>query len=299
MKLLCVMAVCGMCNRLRAVASGVELARITGRKLCCVWDKTDNCFIDYNDQFDPNFEVIDSGQWIRKLAIISPSKLTIQSVGSKLYGTKNISRVAHGPVKLGDENISLIESGNWFAKDVDYIQTDHQLQRKLYKIHKLKQDIQRQIDNDYDTITNGRKTLGIHIRGTDNGHCLSHSPVSTFISAISKFDGYRLLLATDGQQIANALRDIYGKRLTIINHPPTCRSTVTGMRTAIYDLFMIAKCDIILGSCGSTFSHAAMCLSSTDIVYIPHVKLTHGMSRACCSYSRYDYNWFKKVILTS
>ncbi len=63
MKIVVVMASCGMCNRLRAIASAIRMAAKIDRQLYCIWDPESNCNINYTDQFDPKFEVMRSHEW--------------------------------------------------------------------------------------------------------------------------------------------------------------------------------------------------------------------------------------------
>jgi len=298
-KILAVMAVCGMCNRLRAIASAIRLAKATNRKLYCIWDPQNNCNIHYNDQFQPDFEIMRSGDWWRKLVLMTHGGATIRSTGLRFAGTRYTSRIAWGPIEVGDEDILLIESGNWFSHRIDDIFINYELQRELYRQHHLRTEVKSGLDNEFANISGGKKVVGVHIRGTDNNQCLSHSPLSVHIAVVDKKlnDVDRILLATDDVAAAGAFRNRYGNRVVLASQPPAERGTVIGMRLAIHDLFLLSKCDIIVGSCGSTYSHAAMCFSNAK-VHIAHVPLARGMASSCCFYGYYSYDWLREVVIT-
>lgn len=297
-KILSVMAVCGMCNRLRAVASGMRLAEFTGRDYECIWDPQPNCNIHYDDQFEANFNVMRSGDWWRRMVLRCNNGLTVRSVGAVFEGTKHTSRIARGIVPIGDEPITMIEAGNWFFHRDDNFLPDFERQRELYRRHVLRPAAQEHLDRLYANLSNGQRMIGVHIRGTDNAHCIEHSPLESFIPIIDKkLEGTdRILLATDEINAVSILRGRYGDRVQVPSMPPVSRDSPHGMRMAIWDLFLLAKCDMLIGSCGSTFSNMAMGLAKTKDLTIAHSPLKRETPRVCCEYGYYNFDWFRSVV---
>ncbi len=297
-KTLSVMAVCGMCNRLRAVVSGMRLAEFTGRQYECIWDSQPNCNIHYNDQFETKIDVMRSSDWCRRMAIRCSTGITIKSYGAVFEGTTHTSRIMRGIVVIGDESVATIEAGNWFFHRDDNFLPDFERQRELYRRHVLHASTVPVIDKIYADLSNGQRMIGVHIRGTDNAHCIEHSPIASFIPIIDKkLNGTdRILLATDDVDAVNILRARYGNRLHVPHMPPASRDSIQGMKIAIRDLYLLARCDVIIGSCGSTFSNMAMGLAKTNDLTIAHGPLKRETPRVCCEYGYYNFDWFRSVV---
>jgi len=295
------MAVCGMCNRLRAVSSGLRLAQFLGRDYECIWDPQANCNFNYQDQFEPPFPVFKSGHWWRNLVTKANHGLTIKSQGLLFKGTQFTSRIVKGNVIPGGEDVTLIEAGNWFFHPDDNFFSSFEQQRALYRLHTPKPFVIADINAIHLDAAAGQRLIGVHIRGTDNTHCREHSPPEVFLPVVDKKleGGGRILLATDDVRAADMFKKRYGKKLTIASPPPVERHTTAGMKGAIKDLYVLARCDAIIGTCGSTYSHAAMGLSRSTDLSIAHVPLQRGMGQICCEYGYYDYDWFKSVITTT
>lgn len=106
----------------------------------------------------------------------------------------------------------------------------------------------------------GDRTIGVHIRRTDNVAAIQHSPTCLFIERmqqeIQRDNNVRFYLATDSDSEKRTLLQTFGDR--IISTTLTAdRRSVAGMQEALVELYTLSHTDMIIGSAHSTFSETA------------------------------------------
>ena len=106
----------------------------------------------------------------------------------------------------------------------------------------------------------GCRTVGFHVRTTDNVQALKYSPYTLFAAAarweLEQNPHTMLFLATDSPEVKNEFTDEFGERV-ITSDDELSRSTRHGMLAAATDLFALSHCDKIYGSHYSSFSEIA------------------------------------------
>jgi hypothetical protein len=104
------------------------------------------------------------------------------------------------------------------------------------------------------------RTVGVHIRRTDNANAIRYSPTEAFADAmkdcIASDADVRFFLSTDSGEVEQHMKSLFGERL-ITRQRTISRSSLEGMRDAIVDLFVLSRTARILGSYYSTFSETA------------------------------------------
>lgn len=104
------------------------------------------------------------------------------------------------------------------------------------------------------------RTLGVHVRRTDNVTAIRRSPLIAFRRRIDRLldDGMAdtLFLCTDSDEVRRYFRETYGRRV-LTRQIEVHRDTLQGMRDAVIDLWCLALTSRILGSYYSSFSEIA------------------------------------------
>lgn len=112
--------------------------------------------------------------------------------------------------------------------------------------------------------------IGIHIRRTDNVHSIQNSPSELFYktldSEIELDKTVKFYVATDSEIELERLIQKYKERIIYQKECIRSRITDDGMRSAVIDLFLLAKTTKIIGSDWSAFSTAAARLGKITLI---------------------------------
>lgn len=268
----------GLANRMRALASGVALAKITNQDFRIIWhqDRT------LNARFDRLFEIPDS----LKGKIIYPGKLTYKLLYSAPKRT-NLFISALSYVRFSENYLdedgriySLFKVGN-YNKTMFEVAFRHR-DKKLYiqsgstfydfsrphllSLFKPLATIQENIDARLHELGDDR--IGIHIRRTDHVQAIKHSPDELFYSQINHLGAKReraiFYLATDDEPTKQRFAAKYGNRL-IFNERKADRNSEAGIRDAVTELFVLAGCRNVIGSSYSSFPQLAAFLGGIPL----------------------------------
>lgn len=246
----------GICNRMRAIASGVMVAKKIGSPAVIFWNKEKRCNCWFGDLFEPVVEdgvtVVENRSLIN--AIPKRGNLKLPLLLQKI----KYSQVVY----LFNENtdgdiMSVIKSD---ADDIllesSASMGDHYPVNNLFT--PLKQ-LREKVDA-ISTTFDRPNVIGIHIRGTDNKISKRFSTLDKFIARIDNEIGTnaaaRFFVATDEIAARHELIRRYGKRIIYCDDLPD-RNSVEGLRGAIVELYCLSKTSHVIGSCGSTFSGTA------------------------------------------
>ena len=243
----------GLCNRLRAIASGIRLARECHEQLridwyyCPIkrWAPALGMAIPYSRIFEESdeFKVFNHLRvkyempWDKR--IYDPSKADIFSE-------------KHGDafVELCLKRKSDGEKRFWTCFNF-YPCNDYSWLRPREKILKM-------VDEGAHDF--GTNTIGMHIRRTDNGWSIEHSPLSLFTKKIEeeidRDHTTKIFLATDSLETKQMLVKKYaGRVVTRFNNSP--RYTLKGEVDGLIDLLLLSRTKKVYGSFMSSFSDLA------------------------------------------
>lgn len=239
----------GLCNRLRALVSGICWAERLGRKLVLCWpSRKPECAAGFYDLFaqgslPDGIEVIDG--------TLSQTKQCLSPIDAEKY-------IANHPE---NEPISIQSYGCFWAGD-----------RKLWLQHlralkpstavRTRLDIYRQKGcENVDT--------AIHIRRTDNENSIRLSPLATFIETIRSMPApQRFLLFSDDHQAIKLLVEEFGAAKFICPEVIRERASREGMIEAVAVFFTLASCQMILGSVNSSFSEIARDYGGAELILV-------------------------------
>lgn len=245
----------GLCNRMRAMASGVFISRKLGCDINFVWKKDNNCFADFSDLFEPvsleGVKIMPSGLFDFYLNPNRKKNLYIPGLLRKTIFDSCIT----GDFERKDEKIFSRISGEKVCIMSGYSLSKHfPLNDIFVPVSDIKESINRLKQRFKSNI------VGIHIRRGDNIHSIERNSINDYFSYINEEiktnHDVSFYLATDSQNIKNELIKSFGEKI-IYNDVKLERTSVNGMKDAVIDLWCLASTKKIIGSYYSSFSDIA------------------------------------------
>jgi hypothetical protein len=237
----------GLANRLRAIASARRFCRVTKVKLSLVWD-----WGDFTHYFKPISDV----EFVSR-DDIRPDK-----------------QIIHYPMRIDpsrkiDFTVKTLELHTGYIFTVPGTQAPRQKSLLAYypklsaRLTKIVDDFSRK---------HLRHAVGVHIRRTDNTKSIFHSPDELFIACLDDLvgRGKKIFLATDNESTVRKIKRRYGK--AIITYPkksklrwrwPRPQFDPLAVEEDLIDLFLLVRCQYIVGSYWSSFSELARLLNGS------------------------------------
>lgn len=257
----------GLANRMRAIASGYTLALDTGMPLHVVWLRNHDLNCSFNTLFRPLghdialTECSKADAWVKynvplKRNFFLSAFYQKRHFAPRLYDTELCRLKDDGEAlqrRISGHNC-LIESGLSFYK------TDKEWFRTLFV---PTDEIAALIAQRCTAFT--ARTVGLHIRRTDNRISIAESPLALFTQKIddelSQHPDTLFYLATDSEEVKAELRSRYGAR--IFTSPVKAdRDSTSGMKEAVVELYTLARTQHFYGSYYSSFSDLAALLTN-------------------------------------
>ncbi len=260
----------GLCNRLWVVACAVKYSLAHPEAdVEIYWEKHKECNAHFDELFEPipMFLPKSVNRLERfRLRVGRKENLFIPTLIQKCTFDKVLrfrwwmDRNAFDDVIKNKENIYVeaYETFNSFYVDADlgtYFIPNNIIQRRI-------DSIVSQFEG---------KTVGIHVRRTDNKTAISMNPLSRYIAVmnkeIEKNPEVRFYLASDSVEVKEELSRLFGERI-ITTDLFLSRSSLQGMEDAVVDLFSLAHTDYIIGSNHSSYSVVAADLFNKELILL-------------------------------
>ena len=241
----------GLCNRMRALDSALQLSGKINIPLHLIWNLDRHC----NCKFDDLFVVPESINDIKYVSKNNRLTRALYSIKISFYYNKyylqndieSLMKLKYNFEQIKDhESVYVSTYSIFYRKTSPFIQ---------FKPVAALADI---IDSYSNEINNA---IGVHIRRSGYIYSINNSPTELFINymnnEIKADDNAMFFLATDSLSDENVIKDIFGDR--IITHKKTSfdRKTPQAIKDALVDLYCLSKCSKIIGSYLSSFSETA------------------------------------------
>jgi len=255
----------GLCNRMRAIASGVFLSQEHRLPAEIEWN-IDNglnaCFEELFKPLPPSFASIKTNtRWLYSISGTKDYLLRWPLLRLCYQTIFNFSLQDKGEIrdhiKFNSKRDLLLIS--CFSMCQDY---------PFEKLFIPQDDIQSRIDSITSQFT--PNTIGIHVRRTDNIESIRQSPIELFVEKmqeeVEQDPNVSFYLASDDNAVKEELNRIFPHRI-LTTSGNTLRDNVEGMKFAVLELYCLSKTQKIIGSHFSSYSHIAAQLGHIPIVY--------------------------------
>lgn len=246
----------GLCNRMRAITAGMEMARRYNTKLIILWKRKSELNASFYDLFKP----------IKGLKVINyRSSKDIREIMLKKIAKSefNNSEIRESMNRGNDELDIELEKQ---MKLPIYIWTCEQFYHanNFFMLFKPTKKIESQIEQLVDG--NNENLIGVHIRRTDQVDSIKYSKTDNFVELmnreIDRNPETLFYLATDDMSEEKYLRNLFPGRIISNENRMLSRNSEEGISDAVVDLYCLSRCNKIIGSYWSSFTDVAAILGN-------------------------------------
>lgn len=267
----------GLCNRMRAIASARALAVASDARLIVFWETNHDVGVRYDELFlaDGGFTVVNVAphQSLRDALVFllysemeRVKGIPVSWITRLLFRNRILRQVRPGQFSRAELEHFVRQNQRTLVSSWWSFYGDPEPDFSFFSLHPFEQAEVDEVSQQF-----GVRTIGVHIRRTDNVNAIRFSPTHAFVGAMKdcvKADpDVRFFLSTDSVETEHKLKAIFGGRL-ITRQRTISRNTIDGMRDAIVDLFILSRTSRILGSYYSTFSETAASIGSIKWVTV-------------------------------
>ncbi len=259
--------IAGLCNRMRAIDAGLELAKQWGVPLQVQWRIDGDLGCAFHDLFLPidRLEMVHCLRWHSALAMRAGwSRIALRSLGAVLgrhfyhYQQNDaLTTFLKAHEKFPGRPVHVVSYSRFFSNP------------DRFAAFKPLPVLQERIERMAQQFT--PSTVGVHIRRTDNERATQVSRTELFHlamdNAIEADPGTRFYLATDCAVTKAAFIARYGDRI-LTHHEPVDRTTTAGMQQAVVELYCLSRTGRMFTSFFSSFSRTAAAIGRIDATVI-------------------------------
>jgi hypothetical protein len=220
----------GLCNRLRALVSGICLAEDLRRKLIVYWpiDRPE-CQAAFHDLY----QLSSLPPYVRIVDGICPTEWVV--------------------CRFPNEAAERVRKGGAFRSLTTFYRRD--LKRWHNHLHRLLPlyCIQQRVCDNIRGLPLRKEIVAVHVRRTDHRKAIDGSPLSAFEKEMRAMPKACFCVATDEGLVVKRLRTLFPGRIYSFETLRR-RNTIEGVREAVASLYTLALCSRLLGSFNSSFS---------------------------------------------
>lgn len=257
----------GLCNRIRAIVTGIAVAKKYGGTPVVYWNNSQGLKADFEDLFmplEPDYcQIVENKRWLYNINGTKDYLLRYPLL--KLYFSQVIFNFSI--YRENKDIFCLLKNG--CSNDVLLISCYPMCRNyEIRDIFRPREDIQNKINEV--TSEFSKNTIGVHIRRTDNTQSINSSPVKAFESIlekeIEKDKDVKFYLASDDNDVKKHFTETFPERIITL-WDDTSRNSLEGMKFAVVDLFCLSNTKKIIGSVASSYSQVASEIGNIDIEY--------------------------------
>jgi hypothetical protein len=260
----------GLCNRMRAMASGVRMSEVLNGTCHIRWAKNRDCFADFDELFQPvtlsNITVSPISPFQLHFAVSRKKNLYLPGLIRKfMYDAQWVWTKE----QLDDAVFQEVKAQKMVVIS-GYSLTAHFPLRVLFR---PQPELQDRIEAVCKRFT--PNTLGVHIRRGDNQMSIQNNPSSDYFhfmdAELLRNPEVRFYLATDSDAIKSEMAVRYGDKL-FFSDAQLRRDSLQGMKDAVVDLWCLAATSRIIGSYYSSYSDLAAEMGDVELVILDSKK---------------------------
>ena len=248
----------GLCNRMRVINSGWQLAGKRQEKLLVLW----NCNAELNCPFDALFRPVTEFQITNIHSVADPRKLFYQKTARTYLTNEEILAHRNADGSLDQAYVGSLKKNIYiFTWESFYPSGDYHL---FVPTDTLKRRIEQM------TSRFGPSCVGVHIRRTDNQPAIGKSSTDAFVASMKRELSARpdtmFYLATDDFEEEKRLREVFPDRILSNQNRCLRRDSREGMQDALLDLYSLAATEKIIGSYFSSFTDIAADMQKIPLI---------------------------------
>lgn len=250
----------GLANRIKSITSGLATAKLSGRKLCLIWDINSDMIAGFHDLFTNDIQILHNYR-------INNGKLLLNFK----HQTTDLN---YPEIINNDSDVILIDSWKSFSdKNVNfnnylplYIEQLKSLTPVPDVAHRVEQFVKQNFD--------GKRVVGIHFRSWAKAldvvdWNLKSSPIDDFFAKMDKelqrHPNTFFFIATDDQANKEKFIERYKDKAILSGISKIARDTIETQKDAFFEWLLLGKTQFIIGTNASTFSDEAALLTKTQI----------------------------------
>lgn len=257
----------GLANRMRVINSCLVLNNFK-KNIKIVWEKTNDLNCDFNEIFVPidGINFVSDSKEINYFSNYKPDNSpTIKGRLSKLfylyrnrifnfYSDKMIEAIRYNDdYWLGRKGRLIIDTCHDFFDsssnaNYNFFNRFIPIESLQFKINELKKKMIH-------------RTIGVHIRRSDNQHSIASSKTYCFIKRMNEMidndSNLLFYLSTDDFETESYIRSIFESKIITNENKVLNRDTKEGIQDALVDLYALSNTSHILGSYFSSYSFVA------------------------------------------
>lgn len=250
----------GLCNRMQALSSAIQLAKNTDAKLTAHWYRSPNINIAFEDLFLMPGRIervveMDLYRWRGRFK-------------RKLY-RKYYQRIFDRFLRFSSlmpdaaELEAQVQGGRTFITAYRSFYENADALSELQSVPKLEAAIES-------GWTASDDTVGVHVRRTDHVDAINNSPLEAFVALMQReidgTNGTDFFLATDSPEVETELSGKFPGRIRMHPKRSLDRNDQTAIEDAVVDLYRLSMCRMVIGSYDSSFSETAARLGGIPLV---------------------------------
>ena len=292
----------GLCNRIGAIDSVIEISNILKKKITIIWVLSP----ELNANFSAIYNTEALGDNVRIIEVKSSKSFYFKAFSKilneieKLDNTERIPAIYKWGLKffLKSRKLHVSFNNNELFKIInkdsseDNVPVENVIYEKLesalkqhesvyiescYRVRKSevrptysrfdpKLKILKRVDQISCKFGN---TIGVHIRRTDHHYAIKNSPTSLFLKIIEKHlkqDAENtVFLCTDDKKLKDSLMQKYPDKILTADITSLSRNEQQGIEDALVDLLSLSRTKKVYGSDHSSFSQTAADIGGIDI----------------------------------
>ena len=245
----------GLCNRLRAIASGYVLARHWGTRLYVCWENEPCCKCEMGDVLATPFDTIDLKTVSTTRHLFSPKVHTNQLLLSN--------------PRMEEYDYLVVIGGHEFKhpdmSELTFLSRKHDVYRSLIFAPAV-EDRVASFERVHGALD---RMVAVHFRDfvpqfdmADNYNFAEVSPIEEFVDIVGRIAKRHpdtiFFLSSNTTLARKALEStVPADRMVCVPSPDRSRDTEAGIVDAVCDLLLLSKCAYIVGTVSSSFSDEA------------------------------------------
>lgn len=251
----------GLCNRMRAIASGVTIAKKIGCPISVHWNENKECYAEFSDLFLPvQVDGVTVKPYSRLdfyLALDRKRNFNVPGLIRNFIFDKQID----DGLCMDDREIDKLQ-GRIYIISGGFVAECYSLTELFVPTLEIQEQI-NELKSHF-----SEHVYGVHIRRTDNKWSIQKNEIDDYRrfmdQKIETCPDVTFYLATDSMDVKRLMINRYGDQI-VFHKAILERSSLQGMKDAVVDLWCLSLTKEIIGSYYSSYSDTAAELGCIDL----------------------------------